>query len=265
LEIPEVQGKSVLEFLAAAQEATDLQVNLNRVRDVFWRQILDRRLHQLTLHWLCAPVAVWLVRDEEGWSLVDTGPPRYGPRIAERVENLIGEAPVRIIVTHGHVDHIGGLGYLRERWKVPVFAHAEEIPFMRGEKRYRELRPAPMVHRVMARFAPEVAYPGLEVQSLAGGDVLAGMEVVHVPGHSPGMIALWHRKERFCLAADAFRFKLWDAMPLMTYDRELARASMRKIAALEFDHLYISHGRPILQRGREVARRFAGKGASPTG
>lgn len=212
-------------------------------------------LHQITLHWLGAPIAVWLVRDDEGWTLIDTGPPGYGPKIAAQVEAITAEAPAQIVLTHGHVDHIGGLGYLLERWKVPVFAHAAEIPFIRGEKRYREMESAHPLHQMMARVAPEAVYPELEIQPLAKW--VAGMEVVHVPGHAPGMIALWHREARFCLAADTFRFKLWNAMPVMTYDRELARASMRKIAALEFDDLYTSHGSPILGRGREVARRFA--------
>ena len=74
------------------------------------------------------------------------------------------------------------------------------------------------------------------------GDDVSGFKVVHIPGHSPGQIALWRESDRLALTADCF-YTLDPStsrhgpprVPLdgFNYDTEQARASIRKIAALE--------------------------------
>lgn len=78
----------------------------------------------------------WVVlREGTDLTLVDTGYPAYAPvveaslrRIGGRPEDVRG-----ILVTHGHVDHIGGLGHFRETYSTPVFAHPVEVPHVRRD------------------------------------------------------------------------------------------------------------------------------------
>lgn len=206
-------------------------------------QPISPSVHQLALRWCGATINVWLIRADGGWILVDTGPPRGGPNLAAAVEFHLDAGPQAIILTHGHFDHAGRLNYLAELWDVSVWAHADEHPYIRGQKRYAAIRPADWRHRLLSSALPSGDFRG-ELRSLQAGEKVGAFEVLHVPGHAPGQLALWHPGERVCIAADAFRFKPGSDMPLVTYDRSLARESMEKILYLNPDILLTSHGAP---------------------
>ena len=77
--------------------------------------------------------------------------------------------------------------------------------------------------------------------TLAEGDEIAGFRVVHLPGHAPGLIALWRESDRLALSSDCFyTIDMWGRDcdphvpdPVYNFDTDQARASMRKLAALE--------------------------------
>ncbi len=82
------------------------------------------------------PIHVWLVVDEGGVTLVDTGMPFMAANIIKFIKNLRAGPLQRIVLTHGHSDHVGGVRKIVSMYPVPVFAHRLEIPYMEGKLAY---------------------------------------------------------------------------------------------------------------------------------
>jgi hydroxyacylglutathione hydrolase len=97
------------------------------------------------------------------------------------------------------------------------------------------------------------------------GDEIAGFRVVHIPGHAPGMIALWRESDRVALCSDCFyTLDMWGrnsipALPvaLYNYDTEQARESIRKLAALEPAVAWPGHAWPASGDVRSQLERAA--------
>jgi glyoxylase-like metal-dependent hydrolase (beta-lactamase superfamily II) len=90
--------------------------------------------------------------------------------------------------------------------------------------------------------------------TVSEGDEIAGFRVVHLPGHAPGLIGLWRESDRLALASDTFytidpqsgrKGHLRVPHDGFNLDTEQARASMRKLAALEPATAWAGHGDPL--------------------
>lgn len=233
---------------------------------------ITRYIHKLNLVWDLripfvppAPVAVWLVEERAQWTLIDAGPPDMAGRLPDVIADYIGDKPLgRLLLTHGHIDHVSGLDALQERWAIlPIWAHEAEIPLIDGSMRYRELPSNNWMFQLFKGRLREASVSVRGVGALAEGSRVAGMTVVHAPGHTPGQIALLHERDRALICADAFMNmggKLGAPMRVSTPDMKAARQSMRKLAALDFDLLLPSHDpgagvrrEVVLQRLRRLA------------
>lgn len=76
----------------------------------------------------------YLLEDDTGLTLVDTGWPRSWPKLQRAVRDLgrSFEDVRAVVLTHGHADHLGAAEKAR-RAGVPVWAHRDEIARVRGE------------------------------------------------------------------------------------------------------------------------------------
>ena len=67
-------------------------------------------------------------KDRE-WVLIDAGVTGSAARIARAAERFgPGSRPAAIILTHGHLDHVGALEELARCWDAPIYAHEMELP-----------------------------------------------------------------------------------------------------------------------------------------
>ena len=86
----------------------------------------------------------------------------------------------KILLTHGHFDHVGGVRFLKERTGASVCIHPDEVDWMRN---------APRQAAMFGLGVPEPPPPDVLLNE---GDVvrLADQEfrVLHTPGHSPGHV-----------------------------------------------------------------------------
>lgn len=104
--------------------------------------------------------------------------------------------PVDILLTHGHVDHIGGVESIREHWpKVRVAIHKDDAGMLTSPAENLSLMAGSMVQ---ARPA-EVLLDSEKMYYQAAG---LRFQLIHTPGHSPGSISLYSAHEHILFAGD---------------------------------------------------------------
>ena len=195
---------------------------------------------------------VYLVRDGDGVMLFDAGVASMAPAIARAGAQLGGIT--RVVLGHGHADHRGVAPSLG----VPVLCHPDEVADAEGDGgehyfRFDELNP--LGRALMPRLLGEWDGGPVEISgTLEEGDEIAGFKVVHLPGHAPGLIGLWRESDRVALVSDCFYTldpqtgrKGHARVPHRAFnqDTEQARASIRKLAALEPAAAWPGHADPV--------------------
>ncbi|HBJ02101.1 MAG TPA: MBL fold metallo-hydrolase, partial [Lysinibacillus sp.] len=144
--------------------------------------------------------------------LIDAGMPKSAEEIISVVEERFGPnaRPKAIILTHGHFDHVGGIIELINRWNVPVYAHALEMPYLTGTESYPEADPAVssgLVAKMSPLFPNKAINLGENIQAIpSDGSVpfMQDFQWIHTPGHTPGHISLYREKDNALIVGDAF-------------------------------------------------------------
>jgi glyoxylase-like metal-dependent hydrolase (beta-lactamase superfamily II) len=103
---------------------------------------------------------VFFGRPGGDWVLIDADLPDTVGMIAGSAGARFGDrAPLAVVLTHGHINHVGGLRTLAERWSAPVYAHLREVPYLNGTSAH----PKPGTHvggGAMTLQAPRQAMRG---------------------------------------------------------------------------------------------------------
>jgi len=208
-------------------------------------------------------VNVYLVREPDGLTLVDTGISTSADGIIAAAADL--DAPiVRIALTHGHSDHVGSLDALAGKLgEAEVLAPERDAVFMAGDK---SLTPEEAARGKLKGGWPKVKTKPAVL--LAPGDRVGSLEVVATPGHTPGHVAFLDSRDRSVICGDAFHTlggttvtgKLNWRFPLpafATWSPELALESAKAVAALEPTLLAPGHGAGLRDPGAEIAQAIA--------
>lgn len=205
---------------------------------------MSLRLRQVSPHvwqvrvWRLTRVNTWLVADESGLSIVDTG---YWFMAGDvlRAAELVDAGPVRrVLLTHGHPDHAGGAPRIARELGVPVFAHRLELPYIEGTRTY------PRIVGFMQPPHPGLAEP---LPEASDGTLrkLGGLTPYAAHGHTPGHVVYHHEQDDVLLAGDLFkarRGRLLRLGHLFSVDSQEATRSEAILARLRPALVETSHG-----------------------
>jgi len=215
------------------------------------------------------PVLIW---DDADATLIDAGYPGLFAPLAQAVAAKIGALRriKRVIVTHQDWDHTGLLpDILRVGDGIQIYAHRLEKPYIERTRPDYKLTPEKIAARIAA-LPPAVRDKAAAVFSslpaapvhhlLEDGDVIpahGGLEIIHVPGHTPGNLCLYLKTLRLLIAGDQLRVvdgALVGPAPEHTPDLPLARRSLAKLLRYDIDRVFCYHGGPW---GPNAAARIA--------
>lgn len=203
--------------------------------------------------WLGIQIRVWAVAGKDGITLVDAGIPIMKKGILQFVKQLQAGPLRRIVLTHGHADHVGAINGILKWHDVPVFAHSIELPYMEGEAPY------PRRKKASAFVQKGIVLP-LECDGTGRLMPIGGLTPYLAPGHSPGHVVYYHEQDRVMLAGDLFtskKGKLNRPMPMFTANMQEAVQSSSIVERLKPEHLEICHGNPVLRPADQLPQYWA--------
>jgi glyoxylase-like metal-dependent hydrolase (beta-lactamase superfamily II) len=192
-------------------------------------------------------VNAYLVREEDGFTVVDTMIPRSGKDILAAAAQH-GGAMRRIALTHAHGDHVGSVDELADQLEgIEILISTRDSRFLRGDKR---LDPAEQQGKARGSF------PTIKTQAtrtFEPGERIGSLEVIDAPGHTPGHVAFLDTRDQTLIAGDAYstiggvatpakpswRFPL---VAIATWHRPTALQTARELRGLNPSRLAVGHG-----------------------
>lgn len=215
---------------------------------------------------------VYFIEDGDGVVQFDAGSKSMRRKARAAAAELGGLK--RVVLGHAHADHRGTAPYM----EAPVLCHPDERADAESDAAIAPYFDLPQLPVAWVRWI----YPFLLrwwdggavkiADTVIEGDVIAGFEVLHFPGHAPGLIGLWRESDGVALVSDVVY--LVDSArlkplphgeasvphPAWAWDHAKAKESVRRLAALEPRVICAGHERPLRGENlRETLQRAAEK------
>ncbi len=211
-------------------------------------------------------VHAFLLNDGDGLTLVDTLFDEDGARVLSAIAAL-GRQPEdlkRIILTHAHRSHLGGLAVLQARSGAKVHAHPWEADIIAGLRKAQGVgfvpgRPVRAYHLQLGlTLGLKPHRPAVVEVAIGPGDQVGPLRVIDASGHTPGHLAFFWPERNMLIAGDAVAS--WPHIdagwPKFNLNEEAHRATLARFALLEPKVVGVGHGAPITSDAAMTLKSF---------
>jgi glyoxylase-like metal-dependent hydrolase (beta-lactamase superfamily II) len=205
------------------------------------------------------------VDDDGQVTLVDCGLKRSPQRLSAALASvgIARQDVTRILLTHAHSDHAGGLAEMARRTGSPVSVHSDDAGWVR-DGRTPPLDPSLRLGRLLnvlnrkgrTSFEPVAVDEELTDNQLL--PVAGGLRVVHTPGHSPGHVSFLHEPSGVLVTGDALfnvRGIGW-SIPLACTNFRLSQRTAQRFSDLSFSVAAFTHGPHVSTAARAYVGQF---------
>ncbi len=212
-------------------------------------------------------VAAYLLPQDEGWTLVETGPTTCRSALLEglRVAGVTPEEIRRVLVTHIHLDHAGGVGALAGALpRARFYAHELGVPHLVDPSRLVASARRAWGAAADPLWGPILPTPASRIEPLRGGErfpVIGGdLEVIATPGHAKHHLAFFDTRLRGLFTGDGAGVRLEQsphlrpAVPPPDLDLDLLFSSLDAMRAKEPRFVLFSHFGPSPDGPADLAR-----------
>lgn len=176
--------------------------------------------------------------NKNAW-LIDPG--NMSEQETKVLQNFIKENElnvVKIVLTHAHIDHVLGLQWAFDTYKVPVTMHKDDQEVL------------DMFQISGMRFGIELDHINVNIEYINEGDELdfdgEKFKIYHVPGHSPGSVVYHNENQKFIISGDVLfegsigRTDLYKG----NYDQLIEGIKTKLLILDEDTQVFSGHGNP---------------------
>jgi hydroxyacylglutathione hydrolase len=204
---------------------------------------------------------VYLIKDQDEAVLIDAHIGPESENLLQRIREIIEPSKLKtVILTHGHMDHMGACPTLQEKTKARIAAHIAdaqyiEAPWTQFTTLYQDYEITPQAYQ---DFMKMVGGKGSKVTNpLHGGETIKvgsiELHIVHIPGHSPGSIYIHEPDTKTIFTGDALvPSHVYCTMLGIFQDATNYIQSLEHLSRLNVETICPGHA-PIL-RGKEIKK-----------
>ena len=202
---------------------------------------------------------VYLLTAGDGLTLIDASIPPAGKWILDQMEagGFSAENLKRILITHAHPDHVGGIPEIMQATNAKLIVPEGERAVVDGE--------IPIPRATGWLKPPVTILENMKADAtLTDSDtlpVLGGLQAIHTPGHAPGHMAYWQPERRILFCGDVIFNAPRTRLPLqmLTVDMAENLRSVARLEALQPNVICFGHGKPIVKNAAQRLTAFAKK------